>query len=312
MTVSRHNSLQTPMPFPSRIAALMLMLIASHNTLRAQESVDSSESIEPSVQLEQRLQSLMEATDRLRRMRELEMSEAAETNRTQNSKLPPMGAITDQSVSDGESSNGLSEIRERIRVLQRLRRSAQYTEQASQPALTDQILPVPQIEPVNETKNVTPTTNPAIDESLSAAEQGEEAPTQSGEDQIDSTNVSAERLLPRPVNTLALGESLYRTGHYDAALRALLKVDPAGMSQSDRMWLDLLTALCQRKTKAFDSATGTLREIANESSTDYPVQAAKWYLKYAESNQKHFEKLEQLSGEIELIVKRVEANDGSE
>jgi tetratricopeptide (TPR) repeat protein len=116
--------------------------------------------------------------------------------------------------------------------------------------------------------------------------------------------VAAERILSRPVNSFALGESLFRTGNYESALKAFQATDTSGMSPSERTWLELWTALCQRKLDAYDDAAGTLREIANEDSNDYPVQAAKWWLKYAESTHENRARFDSLASELDSLVER--------
>ncbi|MCD0459908.1 tetratricopeptide repeat protein [Roseiconus lacunae] len=281
---------------------------------------------DPANELESRLKSLMDATERLRRMRNLDTTE--KTNPNSNSTAGAR-ALAQGSESGGmagapnevldvltglqpDPASELKEIRERIRVLQKLRRDPQRSIPSAAANTDTPLHPLPAMETVTPAPTQPPKVHPAVDQSLAAADQvSANNQTDSGDPEFGNPDVTGTQLLPVPVNTLALGESLYRTGNYKAALQALQKVDTQSMPQSDRMWLDLLLALCQQKQKQFESSIGTLRDIANETSPDYPVQAAKWYLKYAETEQKNVEALDQLSKEIELIVERVENHVGN-
>ncbi|MCS7469498.1 CDC27 family protein [Stieleria sp. ICT_E10.1] len=214
----------------------------------------------------------------------------------------------------GRSTRSLSEIRERIRILQRLRRDrmmAAPTEQASAipggtavPTLSVPEGDVVQADPVRRpgAAEEAGSAMSSIDDSLNNAAPVDDAT----EEAAPESDRSAERILPNPVNAMALGESLYRTGNYESALKAFRSVSVDALSQSDRTWLDLLIALCQRKLGQFEKAQGTLREIANEESTDYPVKAAKWWLKYAEAADGTQVKFNRVSTEFDALLERSE------
>ncbi|PAY16999.1 hypothetical protein CKO51_23470 [Rhodopirellula sp. SM50] len=218
-------------------------------------------------------------------------------------------------ASAGRSTRSLSEIRERIRILQRLRRDrmmAAPTGQASgipggtaAPALSVPDGDVIQADPVRRpgAAEDSGSAMSSIDDSLNNAAPVNDA---AEEPAPESGDRPAERILPNPVNAMALGESLYRTGNYESALKAFRSVSVDALSQSDRTWLDLLIALCQRKLGEFEKAQGTLREIANEESTDYPVKAAKWWLKYAEAADGTQVKFNRVSTEFDALLERSE------
>ena len=65
-----------------------------------------------------------------------------------------------------------------------------------------------------------------------------------------------------------------------------------------------MIALCQRKTGDYEKAEGNLRDISNAKSSDYPVQAAKWWLKYTEADHETKTKLEALEAEVDLLLER--------
>ncbi|MCC9602046.1 hypothetical protein LOC67_15900 [Stieleria sp. JC731] len=299
-----------------------MLTIGACGSLHAQETESPSvaPAASPTVELESRLKNLMNATERLRRMRELEASEQAAGTTNPSSGLKPINGSTAPTLAPAneildafqsqqpDPSTEMKEIRERIRVLQKLRRDSKLDSRNGSP-LDPQILPMPSSESVA----TPPAVHPVVADALSAAaEASENADESSAAPDANAPNLSGQQVVPTPINSLALGESLYRLGNYPSALKALKEVDTEGLPQSDRMWLELMIAMCQRKSEKFESSIGTLRDLANDKSPDYPVQAAKWYLKYAESEQKRTEALNQLTDEIELIVKRVEDYDGNE
>lgn len=217
-------------------------------------------------------------------------------------------------TSAGPSTRSLSEIRERIRILQRLRRDRMMATPTEQPSGIPGGTAVPTLSvPDGDVIQGDPVRRPgaadiagsamsSIDDSLNNSPPENDA----AEEPVPESDRPAERILPNPVNAMALGESLYRTGNYESALKAFRSVSVDGLSQSDRTWLDLLIALCQRKLGQFEKAQGTLREIANEESTDYPVKAAKWWLKYAEAADGTQVKFNRVSTDFDALLERSE------
>lgn len=283
-----------------------------------------SQPADSSASVQDRLDALIETTKRARAERELdktnESPQASDGPARASSGLAAAPASRYQAIgsdTSGEvnqdSARSMSEIRERLRILQRLRRSSQMSERAAdlmakelapEALLNNPTMPVP-VNTAPGTLQMGSTDLPQP--TLSAIEENLTRPLP--EDQTDpvaeaSTSVAAERILPTPVNSIALGESLYRTGNYESALKALLSADTTGLSQSDRTWLDLIVSLCQRKMGDFENAAGTLREIANEKSTDYPVQAAKWWLKHAEATHGSRVKLNSLTAGLDSLLER--------
>ncbi|WP_182868224.1 tetratricopeptide repeat protein [Rhodopirellula sp. JC639] len=272
--------------------------------------------------VQERLEALIKRTQQARRERQ-SAAEQSQTPAPRSVWVPGQGAVeTDTATAGGQQSGGqgsggpaqnssrsLSEIRERIRILQRLRRDRAMAMSAGQAEPIPGGTGTPQLEPprgnivesdASSGAAVTESTLSSIEESLEQPAAVEPA----AEDEASEGSVAAERLLPNPVNALALGESLYRTGNYESALKAFRSVPVERLSQSDRTWLDLLIALCQRKRGEYEKAQGTLRDIANEESSDYPVQAAKWWLKYAESSDGTQKKFSDVSAEFDALLER--------
>ena len=270
-----------------------------------------------------RLDALIESTKRAREERRAQVDFRPDRNSGISDpigqRMPnPAGLNSDES---GDASmhaenptRSMSEIRERIRILQRLRRDRLTLERealsdsiaggVAPPVLTPPGGSVVRQNPTNISETASQesekTLSP-IDASLSPPSAAESTSNKAEE---ENSVLAAEQILPQPVNTLALGESLYRTGNFQSALKALQSVEKAGLSQSDRTWLDLLIALSQRRTGDFETAEGTLRDIANEESSDYPVKAARWWLKHAKSSNGTQKKLISLSAEFDSLMER--------
>ncbi|MCA9137417.1 MAG: hypothetical protein KDB00_11680 [Planctomycetales bacterium] len=274
-----------------------------------------------------RLDALIKSTQQAREVRQsAEIPSPAETSLQQPSTAFSMGIgslqgpkvddADNEAASSGNATRSMSEIRERIRILQRLRRDRQMSDAFKQanpiqggvaaPVLASPggVVNEPSQSANGPEANQSSTATTAIDESLQAPD--EQHTPEPLEDK--GTSVSSQRILSKPVNTLALGESLYQTGNYEAALKAFRQVEVSKLSQSDRTWLDLLVALCQRRTGDFSTAEGTLREIANEESSDYPVKAAQWWLKHASASNETRTKMIELSSEFGSLLERASSH----
>ena len=268
---------------------------------------------------EDSLKALIETTERLRLERLAEENGPASTSPATSNTSAEAGSSQNLQTFDSSASQAtenttagrsLTEIRERIRILQRLRRESQTNDSVA----PSEVNPTPA--PLSETMEVSQSSP-----SASQNELAERAIHSLQSDTNDSTSPNAatvpvdepqeivsQQILPTAANAFALGESLYRMGNYDAALKALLTVDVSQLPQSDRTWLDLTIALCRRKMGDTDKALGTLREIANEKSTDYPVRAAKWWLKHADATLATKNKLDAVNAEIDLLLERANQN----
>lgn len=305
-------------------AALYITVDAQGQTLSGDTPTLRSMMSEQQVKeqsVQERLNALIKSTQQARRERQEDESEASsEGTKALDANVVGAagqwnGSQDDYDTTQGShsSSQSMSEIRERIRILQRLRRDRRMSLDASSanslpggvesPSLRTpggSVIPTESTSPPAEAENPKSPPISPIDASLVAQETTEVA------EPIDSTDqtVAAERILPNPVNAIALGESLYRTRNYESALNAFRSVDPATLSQSDRTWRDLLVALCQRKLGEYEAAQGTLREIANEESVDYPVMAAKWWLKHVEGSHSALTKLNEVSSDFDALLER--------
>jgi tetratricopeptide (TPR) repeat protein len=255
-----------------------------------------------------KIEQLIETTEQARRLRADEPFSAASPAGDAASRplASPGGSSSQTSSDEPDTVQQINEIRDRLRILQRFRRDEAISRRAEAAAAK-----VPAWEPPATTEEIKPKAKPddSLDEQVAEALKADQP---AADDQDDSEaaepqaveSISGQRLLSDAVDSFALGESLYRTGNYKSALAALQKADTSGMSPSERTWMDLMIALCQRRLGTYDKAEGALREIANAKSSDYPVQVAKWWLKYAEADYESKTRLEALETEIELLLER--------
>lgn len=274
------------------------------------------------------LEQLLETTQQLRQQREINRDTAPGDTRNVpglpldraplwNRPSRQLGSQTGQdSLDDQDSSTSIEtprsvdEIRERIRMLQRLR---SRPGSAPPPPSVQQILqpPLPlSSTPLNaddepKADDAAAAQSP-IEPSLTDIQINLETKSTSVPDlqQIAQPSILAKRMMDRPVDSLALAESLYRTGNIQSALKALRSVELDGLSPSDRSWIDLLTALCQRRLGQGDDAEALFREIANDKSVDYPTQAAKWWLAHTEKTNQTQPAMKALDAEISQLLQR--------
>ncbi|WP_146520536.1 tol-pal system YbgF family protein [Stieleria varia] len=116
--------------------------------------------------------------------------------------------------------------------------------------------------------------------------------------------IQATQVLPSAINALDLGQSLYQTKNYAAALKAFQSVDVTKLTQADQTWLELLTALCHRRLGNLDTANATLREISNANSNDYPIPVARWWLSQGERTDGSRQLANDLAETIEPLIER--------
>ncbi|NND98989.1 MAG: hypothetical protein HKN47_16865 [Pirellulaceae bacterium] len=201
----------------------------------------------------------------------------------------------------------VDEIRNRIDLLRRLRHNNAAKSQANPPppnqqptaTATNQRItpvdptPVPSspdpapLAPSTPLRPVAPSVTPKVttqDANMMAIERNIETKK---DDTIKTPaplepTISATQVLSDPVDAFRLGQSLFQTRNYTAALKALQSVDSDRLNVSDRTWLKLLTSLCHRRLGNIQAAEAGLRDIANAQSSDYPVSVARWWLKQTE------------------------------
>ncbi|MEO1530037.1 MAG: hypothetical protein AAFX06_31880 [Planctomycetota bacterium] len=207
---------------------------------------------------------------------------------------------------DSEANDSVSAIRKQLRLLRTLRaQSATREPPESKPKEEPALSPLPDMmeEPTPRDPNLE-----AIEESLDSVP---DATTPAAESMEAPPNMEATEIVSSPVNSLALGQSLYRTGNYEAALKAFRNVSNNTLDDADRTWLELMKAMCHRRMAKTSDSDAILRTLANEKSSEYPVSAARWWLKHSEAVSDSRPFFEQTSASVDTLLERAKKYDQS-
>ncbi len=281
-----------------RVLCLCLLTLVSQNSLLGQQPtvtehrsdgpVDAS-SDEGIAALEAQLSKLIEATARLGKQLESGSHRSADDH-SQNGA----SSVGGETVTVESSAKSIREIRERIKLLRRMRQR-----NAIESGHNDLVEVHLADHPTTPGRQTNQPSLVAIEQSLNDNNVSGDQPQP-----VTAPAIEATKVFSSPVNTLELGQSLYRTKNYTAALRALEAVDVDTLSDSDRHWLGLLIALCQRRLGQTDVAEARLREIANANSTDYPIPVARWWLKQTSLLRETRPILDGISTELDSLIER--------
>ncbi|MGB7346354.1 MAG: tetratricopeptide repeat protein [Pirellulaceae bacterium] len=248
--------------------------------------------------LESNLKALLETTRRVRER--LNQPTAASKTETPILRDPSPTLIPSFDQSERDAPEKVNDLRDRIRLLRRLRSAAPTT--LPSPAVP--VSPQPVMIPPSPSPIVAPTqpTLSAIESNLEEKQPSTDSVSPQAE------VISATQILSIPVDHLSLGESLYQTQNYPAALKSLQAVNADDLSLSDRTWLELLTALCHRRLGDTDRAAAEFREISNAKIADRSVPIARWLLKQTELVQNAKPALESVSAELDTLIERSNAH----
>jgi len=80
------------------------------------------------------------------------------------------------------------------------------------------------------------------------------------------------------VEPLALAQSLFRAGSYDAALKAYRMLPLKGLKAEERAPVQYMMATCLRKLGKTDEASAIYREVANSRGDEHLAACAQWQL----------------------------------
>ncbi|MEL6108565.1 MAG: hypothetical protein AAFU85_21375 [Planctomycetota bacterium] len=275
------------------------------NDLRLAQSGESvlnptpTNTADTTADFESRLKALRATTGRV--SQQLQASPATPSTMAPSAPQPLPRAATPAAPlrPTGSSSANADLIRERIRLLRTLRSKSSpvpspATPEPEKPALSPLPAmmetakePDPNIQAIEENLRATPASTPETTPPESIPE-----------------NVEATEIVSGPVNSMALGQSLYRTGNYEAAMKAFDNVAIEPLDDADRAWLELMKAMCYRRMSRTADSEAILRTLANDKSSDYPVSAAKWWLKHSESVSDSRPFFDQTSQSVDTILER--------
>lgn len=290
---TQHGVAQTQLNSPYEPNELRLAQ-SGNSGLKRPQANDSGTNAD----LESRLKALRATTGRV--SQQLQSSPAAPTTPVSPTPQPLPSASAPAAPTAGPASSENADlIRQRIRLLRTLRSKSSAAPSAAsaepeKPALS----PMPaMMESVEE-----PDPNiQAIEDNLTAAPTGT---SPAAEPENNPENVEATEVVSGPVNSMALGQSLYRTGNYEAAMKAFNNVSIQPLDDADRAWLELMKAMCYRRMNQTADSEAILRTLANDKSREYPVSAAKWWLKHSESVSDSRPFFDQTSQSVDTILER--------
>lgn len=255
---------------------------------------------------------------------------ATENARSQiNKQLTPggtqeptdMSGLSDSLLSSDNAYplNDISDIRKRLQLLRRLRLNPRPSSNPSFPRGNDPGAVAPNtlyqpaatapLENLNATIGTPTLSQPVQQPTLTEIEANVAPPTpeQAPEAPVP-TSMEAQKVLPSAVDHLQLGQSLYQTKNYSAALKALKVIDPDSLSIADQNWLELLTALCQRRIGERDAAQAAFRVLANTDGNDFTGPVASWWLSQSELVDNARMKLQDINDQLGPLQERIESH----
>ena len=262
---------------------------------RILDSDDDTNVIPNRDDLENALQELKNQTDQLR-------SALVEKNASENG----VGPSSSKLISEDDQKR-MRDIHQRIELLKKIyREKLVENAQGSVPAILPGSPPNSAIEMPRSDGTNRPIIEPPISEMMDFEQT--DATNSIQQDQAPPPTMSAERVLPQPVNIFEMGNSLFQTGNLSAALDAYQSVERSSLTAFDANWLDYMKACCHRRLGNFEDSEAAYREIANIKGSDHPIGSATWWLKYLESNLESKYRFAQLDDEIETLLKRAQSH----
>ena len=272
---------------------------------------DNEAYVDPNA-VEDTLATLIEATSSLRNQTTaLEETDdemtLVPTDRRLDSRPVLIPPTTTPRVSRTRAPAEMEEIRKRIKLLKQLRvRSAGQSndENTTTTPPSEQALPPSSLllPPRRE--------SPPTDQSIAAIEESLqheiETTVQVSGPQANVQQIQSKRIHDAPIDKMRLGESLYRTQNFPAALQALKSVDVKTLDKSELAWRDLLLALCHRRTGDITSSEAILRDLANAKGLDFSGSMARWWLKQTTMTEEMRPTLEAIDKEIDTLIEKAQ------
>ena len=264
----------------------VVLLFSNLGHAFAQEQ-SPEESPRPSSESSQALTELIQRIERNSKKLNGEISQEQENERPgQTRPGEPTGSIDHQ--------RSISEIREQLKLLRNIRPSKGTGQQP-----TEKLPLTPGTSPPSTDRGQPLRTNQAMQMNSPPPDAMTNPPNPGDQ------SISATRIIPEPVNTLEMGNSIFMTGNYPAALEAFDKVDESKITAGDTMWLHAMKAACHRRLKDTAAANGFYREIANAKVDGVSIKKnASFWLEYNEAKARNMELFESIDQNLSLLVER--------
>lgn len=266
--------------------AMLLLTVMLVGTSPAQSSVRD------------RIADLIRATESVRTQLD------SPTGTTAPTAQPPSQPIDNASNARSETAptDQAKEIRDRLRLLRqiRLQKPKAPQTQALQPVPSDTIeLKEPKSDP---TLDAPPKTMLEIEENIGAS------PAEESESTAVPLEMAATQVMSKAVDYLQLGQSLYQTKNYAAALKALKALEADTVSPEDKNWQELMIALCHLRLGDEKESETSLRELANINANDLVVPTARWWLSNLQHTSDARSRFSAVEAQLTPLMERMNQN----
>jgi hypothetical protein len=108
----------------------------------------------------------------------------------------------------------------------------------------------------------------------------------------------------QPIDSLALGRTLFRAHDYAGALKAFQQVNLTGMKPEERRPIEYLIATCLKHLGKVDEAGAIYREVANSKGDEVLAECAQWQLNTLRWQREFEQKLRQPQHRLEDLEKQ--------
>jgi len=217
---------------------------------------------------------------------------------------PPGSSSTDpvskllewQETRQRESAQKIEELNDRIRrimaqqTMRQLEAETQPTNTSAPPTAAAGSQPATNNQPSTGRE---PMPEPEADEAVSGLE--------SVENHSGISDMDAQQILARPVDQLALADSLYRSQDFEFAHDLYVKLLESPSMTAHRLWIEYQLAACLRQLNRPQDAAAHLRNIVGSDEEHELVAFAKWWLEQLENRQT----LEHGHQQLELLIKEL-------
>ncbi|MDE0934652.1 MAG: hypothetical protein OSA89_01945 [Mariniblastus sp.] len=120
---------------------------------------------------------------------------------------------------------------------------------------------------------------------------------------VPSETAGGSQVLAEPVNSLELGNSLYMTANYPAAIRSYSMLLNQKMDNQDAAWLRLMLGCCYRYQDDYSNAESIFRNVTNRRGAgDFLMKHTTWNLQYLEERRKRRDDFQSVEAELDALI----------
>ena len=153
-----------------------------------------------------------------------------------------------------------------------------------------------------ETNPTNPETNPTNPETNPVAEPNSDPESLPPSD-VPNETAGGSQVLAEPVNSLELGNSMYMTANYPAAIRSYSMLLKQKMDNQDAAWLRLMLGCCYRYQDDYSNAESIFRNVTNRRGAgDFLMKHTTWNLQYLEERRKRRDDFQSVEAELDALI----------